>query len=136
MRKRMAGILGVITVAATMVGCAPSQASSQEGAARPRVTRADIDRWKTEMSNWGRWGKDDQLGALNLITPEKRKQAAGLVKEGLTVSLAHDAETQAAVDNPNPYDRKMVSLSIDRLAVSFHGYIHTHLDSLAHSNDD
>ena len=30
----------------------------------------------TELSNWGRWGKQDQLGAINLITPAKRKQAA------------------------------------------------------------
>src|SRR5215216_1033848 len=37
-------------------------------------------------SNWGRWGPDDERGALNLITPEKRIQAAGLVREGTTVS--------------------------------------------------
>ena len=42
----------------------------------------------TELSNWGRWGKDDQLGTMNLITPEKRRQAYRLVKEGVTVSLA------------------------------------------------
>ena len=30
----------------------------------------------TELSNWGRWGKEDQMGAVNLITPAKRKQAA------------------------------------------------------------
>lgn len=41
-----------------------------------------------ELSNWGRWGKDDELGAANLITPEKRKRAAGLVKNGIVVSLA------------------------------------------------
>ena len=41
-----------------------------------------------ELSNWGRWGKDDQLGTVNLITPEKHKQAAALVKSGIVVSLA------------------------------------------------
>src|SRR5580693_8026499 len=51
-----------------------------------KVTKADIDRWMTELSNWGRWGKDDQLGTLNLITPAKRREAAALVKEGYTVS--------------------------------------------------
>ena len=35
----------------------------------------------TTLSNWGRWGKDNQLGTLNLITKEKRKRAAALVKE-------------------------------------------------------
>jgi len=47
-----------------------------------KVTKADIDRWMTELSNWGRWGQDDQLGALNLITPAKRRDAVALVKEG------------------------------------------------------
>ena len=42
------------------------------------LTKAGVDRWMTELSNWGRWGKDDKIGALNLITPTKRKQAAAL----------------------------------------------------------
>ena len=40
--------------------------------------KAQVDRWMTELSNWGRWGKDDQLGALNLITPAKRREAMAL----------------------------------------------------------
>jgi hypothetical protein len=39
-------------------------------------------------SNWGRWGPDDERGTLNLITPEHRVRAAGLVREGFTVSCA------------------------------------------------
>ena len=42
--------------------------------------------WFDTLSNWGRWGKDDLLGTLNLITPEKRRQAATLVKEGVNIS--------------------------------------------------
>lgn len=38
--------------------------------------------------NWGRWGDDDQLGTLNLITPEKVREAAGLVRSGRVFSLA------------------------------------------------
>ncbi len=30
---------------------------------------ADVRSWIRDRSNWGRWGKDDQLGALNLVTP-------------------------------------------------------------------
>src|SRR5262247_203579 len=52
------------------------------------VKKAQIEQWKKELSNWGRWGANDERGALNLITPAKRKQAAGLVKEGFSVSLA------------------------------------------------
>ena len=39
-------------------------------------------------SNWGRWGNDDEVGTLNFITPERRRRAAGLVRDGRTVSCA------------------------------------------------
>ena len=50
------------------------------GQAAANLTKEDIDRWMTELSNWGRWGKDDQAGTVNLITNAKRKQAR-MVKE-------------------------------------------------------
>src|SRR6202040_2020671 len=100
------------------------------------VTEAQYERWKKDLSNWGRWGKDDEIGALNLITPAKRKQAAGLVTEGFSVSLAGDADTVKAVDNPNPYEVKMLAIGNDRISVAYHGITHTHLDSLAHINDN
>jgi len=99
------------------------------------VSKEQIEKWKNELSNWGRWGKDDERGALNLITPAKRKQAAALVKEGFTVSLAGDADTVKAIDNPNPYDHKMLGIGSDYIGVAAHGWAHTHLDSLAHVND-
>jgi len=40
-----------------------------------------------ELSNWGRWGDDDEIGTLNLVTPEKRVQAAQLVKTGKSFDL-------------------------------------------------
>src|SRR2546421_704977 len=42
---------------------------SQAPASRPVVSQAQYDAWQKELSNWGRWGPDDQLGTLNLITP-------------------------------------------------------------------
>src|SRR5262245_55462349 len=51
------------------------------------VTLDTLKRWEKELSNWGRWGKEDQRGLLNLITPEKTKQAIALVTEGETVTL-------------------------------------------------
>jgi len=122
-------------LALVMVGLATGQATAQ--ALPPeRVTAAEYERWKKDLSNWGRWGKDDEIGALNLITPEKRKQAAGLVKEGFSVSMAGDVDTVQAVDNPNPYEIKMLGIGTDRIGVSYHGITHTHLDSLAHINDN
>ncbi|HKA82962.1 MAG TPA: cyclase family protein [Acidimicrobiales bacterium] len=41
-----------------------------------------------KVNNWGRWGTDDELGTLNLITPEAVRGAAGLVRRGRVFSLA------------------------------------------------
>jgi kynurenine formamidase len=100
------------------------------------VSAEQYERWKKDLSNWGRWGKDDEIGALNLITPEKRKQAAALVKEGFSVSLASDADTVPAVDNANPFEIKMLGIGNDQISIRYHGITHTHLDSLAHINDN
>jgi kynurenine formamidase len=105
-----------------------------------KLTKEDIDRWMTELSNWGRWGKDDELGAINLITQTKRKQAAALVREGISVSLARDTNKDAAPDNTSPYEHRMAitgansrgQFSADTVGVFFHGYQHTHLDALCH----
>ncbi len=95
-----------------IVGLAAGKLWAQTAPTRV-VTNAEYESWKKDLSNWGRWGKDDQIGALNLITPAKRKAAAGLVKEGYSVSLAGDADTVQAVDNPNPYDVKMLAIGND-----------------------
>src|SRR5262245_60118392 len=75
------------------------QAGSQE-ANLSSVTKDQFDRWMTELSNWGRWGKEDEVGALNLITAAKRKQAASLVKTGTTVSLAREIARQKVAATP------------------------------------
>ena len=49
-------------------------------------TEQEVIKWMSELSNWKRWGKDDQIGALNLITPELIKQSASLVTDGVSVS--------------------------------------------------
>jgi kynurenine formamidase len=108
--------------------------------AQHKLTKADVDRMMTELSNWGRWGKEDQLGAINLITPAKRKQAASLVKEGVSVSLARDVEKEPAVDNTRPFEHVMNltgannpgPFSLDTYSVNYHGYAHTHIDALCH----
>ena len=38
--------------------------------------------------NWGRWGPDDVLGTVNFIDAAKRRQAAGLVRHGVAISLS------------------------------------------------
>src|SRR5271157_2193376 len=78
----------------TAAGCAAvaRQAVSQGGKYPRDLTKEDVDRWMTELSNWGKWGADDQAGTVNLITPATRKAAAALVREGVSVSIALDAD--------------------------------------------
>ena len=59
--------LSVVTVVSIETGSQP------DNSPRPLVTRAEYDGWLTDLSNWGRWGSDDEIGALNLITPAKRR---------------------------------------------------------------
>ncbi len=66
----------------------PEPVTQAAAGASGGVTAEQFDRWMTELSNWGRWGDDDELGTLNLVTPAKRVQAAALVTEGVTVSLS------------------------------------------------
>src|SRR6266496_2194463 len=54
-------------------------------AARFPKNADEFDQMFNQVKNWGRWGADDQLGAANLITDAKRKQALALAKNGLTV---------------------------------------------------
>ena len=71
-----------------LVGAGCSVAGEQTGGTADPVSAEQFEQWMSELSNWGRWGDDDQLGAINLITPAKRQQAAALVRTGRTVSLA------------------------------------------------
>lgn len=108
---------------------------AQDG--RPLMeTNQDFQRAMQELSNWGRWGEDDELGQANFITQEKRIAAARLVREGITVSLAHDVVQEDAVDTSAYLNREVISVSptgaADKLEYtgSYHGTIHSHLDSL------
>jgi len=94
---------------------------------------AEFDELFKQVSNWGRWGKDDQLGAVNLVDAAKRKQATALVKTGVSVSLAHNPLTERAEDNANPFEHTMLrGNNMDRYAVTYHGYAHSHIDALCH----
>ena len=105
---------------------------------------ADVERLLDELSNWGRWGADDQLGAANLITPAKRLEAIALATEGITVSLEHALLTEEAADVPFPFQRRILNVPeateepvfyasvSDNYNVSYHGYSHSHIDSLCH----
>jgi kynurenine formamidase len=106
----------------------------------PAVSPSQFETWMKDLSNWGRWGKDDERGAVNLITPKKRVAASRLVREGVTVSLSHDAEKSTAADNPRPFVHEMLSTAStpdaqahsDSFTIAHHGLAHTHMDALCH----
>jgi len=91
----MRKVLTLVLVSVAVVTAAAQQSS------RTPVSKAQVDRWITELSNWGRWGKDDQLGALNYITPAKRREAMALAKDGIVVSLEQPIKVV-----PKPADTK------------------------------
>jgi kynurenine formamidase len=113
-------------------------------ATRPLVSMDDFDAIFESVKNWGRWGSDDQLGTLNYITPERVRDAAGLVRSGRRVSMEIPINTVAGPDNPNPaihfvtqgHDIEIHSsglrFGLDFLGMACHGDCHTHVDALCH----
>jgi hypothetical protein len=47
-----------------------------------------------KLKNWGRWGKDDQIGTLNHIMPEDIVRAAGLIRTGKVFALGIPLDRQ------------------------------------------
>ena len=122
---------GVALVAMTFFACDVATQVDER-----METEADYLRAMDELSNWGRWGEDDELGAANLITSEKRTEAAALVREGISVSLAHDIVQEEAIDATTILSREVVRATetgaSDQLQYTgtYHGVIHSHLDAI------
>ena len=92
------------------------------------------------LNNWGRWGPDDQRGALNLLTRDVVLNAFGMVKEGRIYSLAVPLERDgpqlpefhktwrvchtAHMENPE------VDFVDDKISMEVHSG--THIDALGH----
>ncbi len=99
-------------------------------------------------SNWGRWGPDDQFGTMNFLTPDARRTAAGLVRDGISVSCSRRIPKGYEEDFTMPPLHYMVNsgecfagqetppdslqISTDFIGLEFHGFAVTHLDALAH----
>jgi kynurenine formamidase len=106
----------------------------------PFTDRESVLAYLRGARNWGRWGPDDERGAVNLITPEKRRRAAGLVQRGDVVSLSRPFPLEPAANNPSPALRQTSRIArgatagsaVDRLAIDTHGTASTHMDALCH----
>lgn len=101
------------------------------------LTPSEILAFHQSLSNWGRWGERDQLGALNLIDPAKRVAAAASVRSGRIVSCARPLPTEPAADNPSPVVHLMTATASeqyggDYFAIASHGFATSHIDALCH----
>jgi len=132
MTTSMGGLIAHVLV----VGVSVHHAQNQRSRSPTIATEADFRRAMKELSNWDRWGNDDELGAANLITPAKRKQALNLAREGLAISMSHDVAQEKAADAANILERVVVNVSptgaTDRYQYTgtYHGVIHSHLDAV------
>jgi len=104
------------------------------------MTTTDVQAIFDQVKNWGRWGAEDQRGALNYITPDVRRAAAATVRDGVAVSGALTLNTVPSDENTSPVTHYMArggdiaeaSGSADYFAIATHGMAHTHLDALCH----
>lgn len=98
--------------------------------------------------NWGRWGAGDQAGALNLVTPEVTRRAAGLVREGRTLSLAQPLGPSSPSPGHRPRPARFMNRDAGDYAlgartpggfkfaedtVQFPTHSGTHVDALSHA---
>ena len=115
------------------------------------LTEKSVEELFTSLSNWGRWGPDDEKGTLNLLTPEKVLQGIALVQEGVGISLSRIISSEPAKDvldpplhhmtfsgeqfalHPDEVPPEMgLQLSRDFLGWTYHGLYMTHVDALSH----
>jgi len=121
----------------TTVACSVA-IGQQAPSTAPVLTAAEVDMMFNELSNWGRWGADDQRGTLNLVTPDKRRQAAGLVREGISISLANDFQAVQTTHNNNQMQMVMSAqagspVAMDEWHIFYHGLTYAHMDALCHA---
>lgn len=122
-----------------------AESQARQGSAN-LPTPADMERLFEAVKNWGRWGAEDERGALNYIDPAKVAAAAKLIETGATVSCALEFPTRPAPDNPRPAQHMMVvagdactatgipgmESAMDFIGVAFHGMAVSHIDALCH----
>jgi kynurenine formamidase len=116
------------------------------GAGYDVPTTADLDGLYETLKTWGRWGGDDERGALNHLTPARRRAAAATVHDGLSVSLARDLLTEPSPENAHPVRHHMLAAgdardangipgyeaARDYVGLDIHGLTTTHVDALSH----
>ena len=130
-------------------GVRPGERTSTASAIDPNdlsafSTNEDVKDYIHKTNNWGRWGSDDQRGAMNLVTPEVRVHAASLVQSGVAISLSRPLATVPGIANPRPVMHFMyqevplrgAGAALDYFSIACHGVANTHIDALTHIWDE
>ena len=84
------------------------------------LTLKDIEAMAKKVSNWNRWGPDDEIGTLNYIGPKELKHAAKMVRKGKSISLGlefnfHGPQTTGWGGRFNPI-HTMIATGTDAVA--------------------
>jgi kynurenine formamidase len=109
-------------------------------------TKAEMQAIFRQVSNWGRWGAEDERGTLNYLTPARTAAAARLVKSGRSISCARNFPVQPGPENPTPALHHIVvggddpcthgipgmEVSLDFIGIAYHGLASSHIDALCH----
>jgi hypothetical protein len=156
-RKRLVGASMVCAALAAIVVMFTGLSIPPPARGADAITADTLFDWHLKYSNWGRWGPDDQFGTVNFITESKRRSAAALVRQGITVGtarrpynikfdpqqpfnpafpyLAPKPTGPLMVDESNPFFfwPNPPSYTSDRQNFSMAGATQTHLDSIAHT---
>ncbi|MDX1566946.1 MAG: cyclase family protein [Longimicrobiales bacterium] len=145
--SRLAGCFAIVALLALPLSAAAQEPHPATQDPDVRVTLDDLDRWEEELSNWGRWGPQDEKGTLNLITPEKTVQATRLVEDGVTVTLQHFVTEEEAIDSQTfgetrhwmsrvDPDTGEPLFALDEIQFSLHDGQLSHMDALCHYRDE
>jgi kynurenine formamidase len=137
---QLARLMTIVVLAAVILPCT---ASAQD--IRP-MARAEFDALFARVNNAGRWGADDELGTLNLVTPAVRRVAASEVQTGMTVSLAREMVHGEPEGGFGPITVNLMVVSdsmlgpsdgsvvwaVEQTSLMYHGWSYTHIDALTH----
>jgi kynurenine formamidase len=102
------------------------------------VTAQEFRELFDAVSNWGRWNKGGERGALNHLTPARIAAAARLVRSGTTITLSQPLQTEARIDVPEPADHHMTMLpgddgfAKDYIGLDYHNDGQSHVDAFCH----
>jgi kynurenine formamidase len=112
---------------------------------KPALDAAEFEALYLRLREVPRWGPADRRGALNHLTPDRVRAAAGEIRLGRTVSLAAPIETRLTPDDPAPAIHEMagppgdqadprgLTFAQDRMGINVHSNVDSHIDALCHA---